>query len=121
MKEGRQSFLAKKPVYLRSSYTIVGPKEGDGNFGECFDTVLRDDLWGEKSYEKAESKMHREAIRGAICLAGLDFDGIDLMLAAICSTRSARPASPCVTLRCLSRDFTTLVRHSAKGCCSPPR
>ena len=81
MKEGRQSFLAKKPVYLRSSYTIVGPKEGDGNFGECFDTVLRDDLWGEKSYEKAESKMHREAIRGAICLAGLDFDGIDLMLA----------------------------------------
>ena len=60
MKEGRQSFLAKKPVYLRSSYTIVGPKEGDGNFGECFDTVLRDDLWGEKSYEKAESKMHRE-------------------------------------------------------------
>ena len=81
MKGGRQSFLAKKPVYLRSSYTIVGPKEGDGNFGECFDTVLRDDLWGEKSYEKAESKMHREAIRGAICLAGLDFDGIDLMLA----------------------------------------
>lgn len=81
MKEGRQSFLATKPVYLRSSYTIVGPKEGDGNFGECFDTVLRDDLWGEKSYEKAESKMHREAIRGAICLAGLDFDGIDIMLA----------------------------------------
>lgn len=81
MKTGKQSFKAEKPVYVRSSYTIVGPKEGDGNFADCFDTVLRDDLWGEKSYEKAESKMHREAIRGAICLAGLDFGGIDLMLA----------------------------------------
>lgn len=81
MKKGRQSFMAERPVYVRSSYTIVGPKEGDGNFADCFDTVLKDDLWGEKSYEKAESKMHREAIRGAICLAGLDFGGIDLMLA----------------------------------------
>lgn len=81
MKTGKQSFKAEKPVYVRSSYTIVGPKEGDGNFADCFDTVLRDDLWGEKSYEKAESKMHREAIRGATCLAGLDFGGIDLMLA----------------------------------------
>lgn len=81
MKKGKQSFFADRPVFVRSSYTIVGPKEGDGNFADCFDTVLKDDLWGEKSYEKAESKMHREAIRGAICLAGLDFGGIDLMLA----------------------------------------
>ena len=81
MKKGRQSFLTDRPVYVRSGYTIVGPKEGDGLYAGTFDTVLKDDLWGEKSYEKAESKMHREAIRGAICLAGLDFDGIDLMLA----------------------------------------
>ena len=73
--------MTDRPVYVRSGYTIVGPKEGDGLYAGTFDTVLKDDLWGEKSYEKAESKMHREAIRGAICLAGLDFDGIDLMLA----------------------------------------
>ena len=70
MRAGRQSFFAEHPIYLRSSYTIVGPKEGDGNFGDRFDTVLPDDLWGERSYEKAESKMHREAVRGAVCLAG---------------------------------------------------
>ena len=81
MKVGRQSFKAEKPVYVRSSYTIVGPKEGDGAFGRMFDTVLGDDLWGEKSYEKAESKMHREAVRGAVCLAGVGLEGIDLMLA----------------------------------------
>ena len=81
MKLGRQSFVSDRPVYLCSSYTIVGPKEGDGKFGELFDTVLKDDLWGERSYEKAESKMHREAIRGGICLAGRRLDEIDLMLA----------------------------------------
>lgn len=81
MKTGRQSFRAERPVYVRSSYTIVGPKEGDGAFGALFDTVLSDDLWGERSYEKAESKMHREAVRGAMCLAGEERDGVDLMLA----------------------------------------
>lgn len=81
MRAGRQSFFAEHPIYLRSSYTIVGPKEGDGNFGDRFDTVLPDDLWGERSYEKAESKMHREAVRGAVCLAGCDADGIDVCLA----------------------------------------
>lgn len=81
MRAGRQSFKAEKPVYVRSSYSIVGPKEGDGRFGALFDTVLKDDLWGERSYEKAESKMHRETIRGAVGLAGTDLDGIDLMLA----------------------------------------
>ena len=81
MKTGRQSFTANRPVYVRSSYTIVGPKEGEGRFGEEFDTVLKDDLWGEKSYEKAESKMHREAIRGAVCLAGMTLEDVDLMLA----------------------------------------
>ena len=81
MKTGRQSFRAERPVYVRSSYTVVGPKEGDGAFGALFDTVLSDDLWGERSYEKAESKMHREAVRGAMCLAGEERDGVDLMLA----------------------------------------
>lgn len=46
MKTGRQSFRAERPVYVRSSYTVVGPKEGDGAFGALFDTVLSDDLWG---------------------------------------------------------------------------
>lgn len=81
MKTGRQSFRAERPVYVRSSYTVVGPKEGDGAFGALFDTVLSDDLWGERSYEKAESKMHREAVRGAMCLAGEERDGVDLMFA----------------------------------------
>ncbi len=70
----------KNPVYIASGFTIVGPKEGDGNFGDCFDVVLHDDLWREKSYEKCESKMHRDAISGAIKKAGLRREDVDVLL-----------------------------------------
>lgn len=81
MKKGRQSFILDRPVYFRSSCTIVGPKESEGNYGGLFDMVLRDDRWGEKSYEKAESKMHRKAVEGALAKSGLSAEDIDFILA----------------------------------------
>ena len=81
MKIGKQSFRLDKTVYFRSSCTIVGPKENEGNYRDLFDIVLRDDRWGEKSYEKAESKMHRKAIEGALAKSGLSAEDIDFMLA----------------------------------------
>ena len=76
-----RTIFFERPIYVRSGFTIVGPKEADGNFGDCFDVCLKDDLWCEKSYEKCESKMHRDAISGAICKAGLKKNDIDVMLA----------------------------------------
>ncbi len=70
----------KRPVYIKSGFTIVGPKEGDGNFGDCYDIVLNDDIWCEKSYEKCECKMHRDAITGAIKKAGLQREDIDILM-----------------------------------------
>lgn len=81
MKIGKNSFRLNNPVYIKSGYTVVGEKENDGNFGGNFDLVLSDDLWGEKSYEKAECKMHREAISGAIAKANIERDDVDIMLA----------------------------------------
>ena len=75
------SFKLSNQVYIKSGYTIVGKKEDDGNYSGNFDLVLKDDLWGEKSYEKAECKMHREAISGAIAKANLTIEDIDIMLA----------------------------------------
>ena len=76
----KRTFRLNRPVYIKSGFTIVGPKEGDGNFGDRFDIVLSDDLWCEKSYEKCESKMHRDAITGAIKKAGLNREDIDIMM-----------------------------------------
>ncbi|MGN0796534.1 MAG: stage V sporulation protein AD [Christensenellales bacterium] len=81
MKCGERTFIFDKPVYVRSGYTIVGDKEGKGNYGNYFDVILADDIWGQKSYERAECKMHKEAVLGAMQKAGIDESGIGLMLA----------------------------------------
>ncbi len=74
-----RTFQLSKAVYIKSGFTIVGPKEGDGNFGDCFDIVLKNDIWCEKSFEKCESKMQRDAITGAIKKAGLTREEIDVI------------------------------------------
>lgn len=75
-----RTFEFSKPVYVKSGFTVVSSKEGDGNFGDYFDVVLKDDVWCEKSYEKCESKMHRCAVDGAIVKAGLKKNDVDIML-----------------------------------------
>ena len=40
---------------------VAGKKEGEGPFGNKFDMIFQDGLFGEKTFEKAESKMQKEA------------------------------------------------------------
>ena len=63
---GRQTIEFKNKPVIIGSYSIVGPKEGKGNFGPYFNYVVKDDCFGEESYEKAEKKMLESAIVGAI-------------------------------------------------------
>lgn len=42
---------------------IVGPKEGEGPLGGCFDRVEQDDMLGQKSFEKAECKLFESCVR----------------------------------------------------------
>ena len=80
MKCGERTYIFDNPVYVRSGYSIVGKTEGEGNFGEYFDKVLDNDLWGEKSYERAECKMHKEAVKGAMTKAGIEENELGLLL-----------------------------------------
>ena len=80
MKCGERTYIFDNPVYVRSGYSIVGKMEGEGNFGEYFDKVLDNDLWGEKSYERAECKMHKEAVKGAMTKAGIEENELGLLL-----------------------------------------
>lgn len=61
-------------------YSIVGQKEGDGNFKEYFDEILKDDLLNEKSYELAERKILQRTISGATKSAKLEKDDIDALV-----------------------------------------
>ncbi|MBP3431808.1 MAG: stage V sporulation protein AD [Clostridia bacterium] len=76
-----QTFILKKQPRIIGSYTIVGPKEGNGNFGEYFDYVMKNDCFGEKTFERAERKMLETAITGVIQKANLQQKDIDLMIA----------------------------------------
>ena len=65
MKKGKQTFVFEKGVYLLSGAAIVGEKEGQGPLKNYFDVILQEDTWGEKSFEKAERKMFRQALETA--------------------------------------------------------
>lgn len=78
---GKQTLIFRNKPRVVGSYSVVGPKEGKGNFAKFFHKVLEDDLFGEKSYEAAESKMLRVAITEAIANARVNKDEIDALFA----------------------------------------
>ena len=96
MNGGKQTIsFAHAPVIV-AGYGIVGPKEGQGPLAQYFDEIAQNDLFDQKSYEKAECKMHLLAIERAIERAGLDEQDIcallsgDLLNQIISSSFSAR-------------------------------
>ena len=69
------------PVTIKTSAAIGGVKEEDGPLGSCFDILLQDDRFGEKCWERAESKMQREVFLCALNKAQLSTADIDYVLA----------------------------------------
>ena len=70
--------LQNKPTII-SAASVVGPKEGEGPLKEYFDLVLTDDLYGEKSWELAESKMVQTAMTKAVQKAGKKLEDVNYM------------------------------------------
>ncbi len=77
---GNQTVVFDNPPVILASYSVVGPKEGQGPLGKTFSKVWMDQLNGAKSWEVAESNMLQEAMQGAIDQAGIAKDQIDYML-----------------------------------------
>ena len=61
-KVGKQSYILSNPITIKESASIVGPKEKNGPLHQFFDKCLEDEFWGEKSWEKAESKIIKETV-----------------------------------------------------------
>ncbi|HBM74386.1 MAG TPA: stage V sporulation protein AD [Clostridiaceae bacterium] len=79
-KIGKQTVRLEAPPSIIATSSIVGPKEGQGPLAQYFDTILSDDLCGQKSYEKAECKMAMDSADKAISKAGIQKEVIDYML-----------------------------------------
>lgn len=62
--------LSNRPMIL-SYAAVVGKKEGEGPLGNVFDRVFEDTTLNEKTWEKAESDMQKEAVTCALNKAAL--------------------------------------------------
>ena len=79
MEFGKTIVLKNQPKII-GHYSIVGPKEGKGNFGEFFDYVMKNDCFGENTFEKAERKMLETAIMGVVQKAKMTIKNVDVMV-----------------------------------------
>ncbi len=78
-KIGSQTVKLDNPPKIIATYSIVGPKEGEGPLSEYFDQILDDDTLGKDSYEKAESEMMFTAINETLKKAKLKETDIDYL------------------------------------------
>ena len=69
---GEASVRFREPVEIMASASVVGTKEGQGPLGALFDKVGKDDYFGGKTWEEAESNLQKEALRMALAKAELE-------------------------------------------------
>lgn len=79
-KLGKQTVRFDRCPYVIGSAAAGGKKESEGPLKSWFDLLLDDDMFGEKTWEKAESKMLKEAMQAALQKSGKNKKDIDLVL-----------------------------------------
>ncbi len=95
-KLGKQTLQFSSKPRVIGSYALVGEKEGKGPMAKWFDLVLEDDTYGEKTWEKSESKMLKQALLLALQKSGINKEQIDMILSGdlinqiMCSSFMAR-------------------------------
>lgn len=80
-KIGSQTISLDIPVNILETASIVGPKESEGPLANFFDRCLDDEFWGEKTWEKAESKIIKETVNAVISKSGIPMQDIDFCFA----------------------------------------
>lgn len=80
-KIGKQTIKFDTPPTITECSSIVGPKEANGPLAKYFDKTLEDEFWGEKTWEKAESKIIKENVNLVISKAGIATNEIDCVFA----------------------------------------
>lgn len=78
---GKQTIKFQNPVTITNTASIVGPKEAGGPMAKYFDQCLEDEFWGEKTWEKAESKIIKETVNMVISKSGIPAKNIDYCFA----------------------------------------
>jgi len=80
-KVGKQTTRLQNPPVITATASIAGPKEGKGPLSGFFDQIADDELWGEKTWEKAESKFVRETLAKVTTKASMAISSLDYIIA----------------------------------------
>lgn len=80
-KMGFQTIKFQNPPSIIAASSIVGPKEGQGPLKDYFDLILNDNIYKEKSWEKAERKMLKEVVEMAIKNSNVPYSSIEYFIA----------------------------------------
>ena len=78
---GKSTVSLNSTPHIIQTASIVGKKEGEGPLKQYFDYILEDEYWGEKSFEKTESKLAKENINKVLQKAQKTPDDINYVLA----------------------------------------
>jgi len=79
-KLGGQTFALQDPPTVAGYGSVGGHKEREGPLGHYLDAVSEDDTFGEKTWEKAESAMQKQAVHIALGRAGKKLSDLDYLL-----------------------------------------
>ena len=77
---GKRTVKLKNNPTIISAACVVGPKEGKGPLKDYFNLILEDDLYGEKSWELAESKMIQTAMHMTVQKADKKLEDINYLI-----------------------------------------
>lgn len=77
---GKQTVRLARPVVISGAASMVGKLEGEGPLAGLFDTVVEDAMFGEESWEKAESSFVRKTMEKAVEKAGRTMEEMQYVL-----------------------------------------
>ena len=78
---GKRTILFENKPHIISYGSALGKKEHEGPLSAEFDRYITDSYFGEKTYERAESRLQKTAVQTALDKVGLKKDNIDCILA----------------------------------------
>lgn len=78
---GRYTIRLDQPPSISGYASVVGKKEGEGPLADEFDQIEEDTTFGEKTWEKAESRMQNNTLNKALGKANITPGTVDIIFA----------------------------------------
>ena len=78
---GKQTVRFENVISITGCAAVAGQKEGEGPLRPYYDVIMEDAEWGEKTWEKTESKMQKTAVVRAVEKAEVNLKDISYIYA----------------------------------------